>query len=94
VRIAANPSLRKVATAANAVGLHVRAAGTHRPRQCGFFIHPGDAAIGLPARAAAAANTVALAAASAIDLEALPFSDTPLNGALRELRFRRADFAA
>ncbi|MBT2549994.1 helix-turn-helix transcriptional regulator [Arthrobacter sp. ISL-65] len=36
-----NPSLRAVTAAANAVGLHVRAAGPHRPRQCGFFIHPG-----------------------------------------------------
>ena len=48
-------------------------------------------AIGLPARAAAAANALALRAASAIDLGALPFTGSPLKGALRELRFRRAE---
>lgn len=47
--------------------------------------------IGLPERAATAANKTALSAASAIDLEALPFSGSPLNGALRELRFRRGE---
>lgn len=52
------------------------------------------AAIGLPQRAAAAANAVALAAASAIRLEELPFTGSPLNGALRELRFRRAELTA
>lgn len=52
------------------------------------------AAIGLPQRAAAAANAVALAAASAIHLEELPFTGSPLNGALRELRFRRAELTA
>ncbi|WP_285725701.1 type II toxin-antitoxin system HipA family toxin [Psychromicrobium xiongbiense] len=52
------------------------------------------AAIGLPQRAATAANHVALAAASAIDLEELPFAGSPLNGALRELRFRRAELTA
>jgi serine/threonine-protein kinase HipA len=51
------------------------------------------AAIGLPQRAAAAANALALAAASAIHLEDLPFTGSPLNGALRELRFRRAQLA-
>lgn len=51
------------------------------------------AAIGLPARAAAAANTLALKAAAAIDLTALPFTGSPLKGALRELRFRRAEMA-
>jgi len=49
------------------------------------------AAIGLPARAAAAANTLALRAAAAIDLTALPFTGSPLKAALRELRFRRAE---
>ncbi|WP_284975662.1 HipA domain-containing protein [Arthrobacter sp. efr-133-TYG-104] len=49
------------------------------------------AAIGLPQRAAVAANAVALAAASAIHLEELPFTGSPLNGAVRELRFRRAE---
>lgn len=52
------------------------------------------AAIGLPQRAAAAANALALAAASAIHLEELPFTGSPLNGALRELRFRRAELTA
>jgi serine/threonine-protein kinase HipA len=47
--------------------------------------------IGLPERAATAANKIALAAALAIDLEALPFTGSPLNGALRELRFRRTE---
>ncbi len=51
-------------------------------------------AIGLPQRAAAAANALALAAASAIRLEELPFSGSPLNGALRELRFRRGELTA
>jgi serine/threonine-protein kinase HipA len=49
------------------------------------------ASIGLPERAATAANNIALAAATAIDLEDLPFSGSPLDGALRELRFRRAE---
>ncbi|MDP9936092.1 type II toxin-antitoxin system HipA family toxin [Paenarthrobacter nicotinovorans] len=49
------------------------------------------AAVGLPQRAAAAANATALAAASAIKLEELPFTGSPLNGTLRELRFRRAE---
>ncbi|MEV7661345.1 HipA domain-containing protein [Paenarthrobacter sp. NPDC089316] len=52
------------------------------------------AAIGLSQRAAAAANAVALAAASAIHLEELPFTGSPLNGTLRELRFRRAELTA
>lgn len=51
------------------------------------------AAIGLPQRAAATANAIAHAAASAVDLEALPFTGSPLNGATRELRFRRAELA-
>jgi serine/threonine-protein kinase HipA len=49
--------------------------------------------IGLPQRAATAANATALKAAAAVDLEALPFTGSPLNGALRELRFRRAELA-
>ncbi|MET3172480.1 UNVERIFIED_ORG: serine/threonine protein kinase HipA of HipAB toxin-antitoxin module [Arthrobacter sp. UYCu721] len=49
------------------------------------------ASIGLPERAATAANTVALTAAAAIDLDTLPFTGSPLNGTLRELRFRRAE---
>lgn len=48
------------------------------------------AAIDLPPRAAAAANALALRAAEGIDLDALPFTGSPLNGARRELRFRRA----
>jgi serine/threonine-protein kinase HipA len=45
--------------------------------------------IGLPERAATAANKIALAAALAVNLEALPFTGSPLNGAVRELRHRR-----
>lgn len=48
------------------------------------------AAIALPPRAAAAANALALKAAEGIDLDTLPFTGSPLNGARRELRFRRA----
>lgn len=47
--------------------------------------------IGLPQRAARAAVDVALSAASQVDLSTLPFSGSPLNGAQRELRFRRAE---
>ena len=47
-------------------------------------------AVGLPPRAAAAANVLALKAAEGIDLDTLPFTGSPLNGARRELRFRRA----
>ncbi|MET3349120.1 UNVERIFIED_ORG: hypothetical protein ABID57_000789 [Arthrobacter sp. UYEF1] len=47
----------------------------------------------LPDRAATAANRIALTAATAIKLEGLPFTGSPLNGALRELRFRRAELA-
>ncbi|MCT9625646.1 HipA domain-containing protein [Pseudarthrobacter equi] len=50
--------------------------------------------IGLPARAAKSANQMALGAAEGVNLEALPFSGSPLNGALRELRFRRGELAA
>lgn len=47
------------------------------------------ASLGLPQRAAASASHLALKAASAIDLAALPFDGSPLRGAERELRFRR-----
>ncbi|AOT04818.1 type II toxin-antitoxin system HipA family toxin [Arthrobacter sp. U41] len=47
--------------------------------------------LGLPERAAAAANRIALAAAAAIRLEDLPFTGSPLRGAQRELRFRRRE---
>ncbi|MDN3935671.1 hypothetical protein QWJ39_05025 [Arthrobacter sp. YD4] len=40
---------------------------------------------------AAAANDLALAAASTIYLAEMPFIGSPLNGALRELRLRRAE---
>lgn len=50
------------------------------------------ASLGLPPKAAAAANRLALGAAHAISLESLPFSGSPLRGAQRELRFRRAEF--
>lgn len=47
--------------------------------------------VGLPERAAAAANRTAMAAASSVNLEALPITGSPLNGALRELTFRRGE---
>jgi serine/threonine-protein kinase HipA len=47
--------------------------------------------IGLPERAAASANALALTAAGRVDLAALPFEGPPLNGAVRELGFRRAE---
>ncbi|MFI7484090.1 type II toxin-antitoxin system HipA family toxin [Kocuria sp. M1R5S2] len=46
-------------------------------------------AIGLPERAALAANALALKAASAVDLTALPFEGSPLTRTERELRHRR-----
>lgn len=45
--------------------------------------------IGLPERAALAANALALKAASAVDLRALPFDGSPLTRTERELRYRR-----
>lgn len=48
--------------------------------------------LGLPPKAAAAANSLALTAASAVSLENLPFEGSPLRGAQRELRFRRTEF--
>jgi len=50
--------------------------------------------LGLPQKAAAAANKLAMNAAGTIDLESLPFSGSPLRGAQRELRFRRTEFTA
>lgn len=50
--------------------------------------------LGLPPRAAAAANRTALAAAGSVDLERLPFGGSPLRGAQRELRFRRQEIEA
>ncbi|GAA1267614.1 hypothetical protein GCM10009589_21030 [Arthrobacter pascens] len=49
--------------------------------------------IGLPVRAAASANSIALAAAAGIDLDVLPFGGSVLRGSQRELRFRRAELA-
>ncbi|NKG20805.1 type II toxin-antitoxin system HipA family toxin [Paeniglutamicibacter terrestris] len=46
-------------------------------------------ALGLPPRAAASANRLALKAASSVDLTALPFEGSMVRGAQRELRFRR-----
>jgi serine/threonine-protein kinase HipA len=46
-------------------------------------------AMGLPLRAAASATRLALKAASAIELAALPFDGSQLCGAERQLRFRR-----
>ncbi|GAA5188906.1 type II toxin-antitoxin system HipA family toxin [Arthrobacter gyeryongensis] len=50
-------------------------------------------ALGLPQRAATAANTLALSASGKVKLEDLPFTGSPLRGALRELRFRRGELA-
>jgi serine/threonine-protein kinase HipA len=47
-------------------------------------------AIGLPERAAASAERVALGAAAQVDLAALPFEGSPLHRAVRELKLRRA----
>ena len=46
--------------------------------------------IGLPTRAAASAQAVALRAAEGVDLDALGLEGSPLRGAQRELRMRRA----
>lgn len=50
--------------------------------------------LGLPPRAVAAANKLALNAASNISLENLPFSGSPLRSAQRELRFRRSEISS
>lgn len=52
------------------------------------------AAIGLPTKAARSAQTLALTVAQSIDLAALPFEGSPLNGAERELRFRRGELGS
>ncbi|SDH99838.1 serine/threonine-protein kinase HipA [Arthrobacter subterraneus] len=49
--------------------------------------------LGLPERAVKTAIGLALTAAKSIDLDQLPFSGSPLNGAKRELRFRRRELA-
>ena len=49
------------------------------------------AAIGLPKRAARSADELALKAAAAVDLAAVGFAGSPLNGTIRELRMRRAE---
>ncbi|MFF1830080.1 type II toxin-antitoxin system HipA family toxin [Paenarthrobacter sp. NPDC058040] len=49
--------------------------------------------IGLPKKAAESADALALRAAGRVDLSALPFSGSPLNRAIRELRQRRAELA-
>ncbi|WP_442544641.1 type II toxin-antitoxin system HipA family toxin [Arthrobacter sp. KN11-1C] len=49
--------------------------------------------LGLLQRAAIAANTLALSASGKVSLEDLPFTGSPLRGALRELRFRRGELA-
>ncbi|WP_251044957.1 type II toxin-antitoxin system HipA family toxin [Arthrobacter sp. ISL-5] len=51
------------------------------------------AEIGLPRKAAESANALALKAAAAVDLESLPFTGSPLNRAIRELRYRRLELA-
>ncbi|GGF01005.1 type II toxin-antitoxin system HipA family toxin [Mycetocola zhadangensis] len=45
--------------------------------------------LGLPPKAAASANRIAVAAAASLALEDLPFAGSPLRGTQRELRFRR-----
>lgn len=49
--------------------------------------------LGVPPKAAATANQLALKAATSIRLEDLPFSGSPLRGTQRELRFRRHELA-
>lgn len=49
--------------------------------------------IGLPPKAAEAANARALRAAEAVDLTTLGLTGSPLNGAVRELTFRRHELA-
>lgn len=49
------------------------------------------ASIGLPERAALAANARALKAAAALDLATVPFEGSPLHRAERELRLRRGE---
>lgn len=49
--------------------------------------------IGLPLRAARAANRHVLKVVSGIDLTVLPFEGSPLYAAERELRLRRAEIA-
>lgn len=51
-------------------------------------------AIGLPRPAARSAMALALRAAGTVDLRALPFEGSPLNGALRELGLRRSELDA
>ena len=56
-----------------------------RKRHWAAFAHE----IGLPKKAAESAHALALRAAGSVDLSALPFSGSPLNRAIRELRQRR-----
>lgn len=51
-------------------------------------------AIGLPERAAASAEQVALRAAARVELGSLPFEGSPLNRAVRELKLRRDELSA
>lgn len=55
--------------------------------------HAFAAAIGLPDRAARSAEALALRASAGVDLAAVGFAGSPLNGALRELRLRRSELA-
>lgn len=48
--------------------------------------------LGIPQRAAAAANQIALRAAATVELEKLPFLGSPLRGTQRELSIRREEF--
>lgn len=49
------------------------------------------AEIGLPVKAAISAQRLALRAAAAVDFEGLPFTGSPRNRTLRELRLRRTE---
>lgn len=68
-------------------------AGKNRNLRAAHWAEFADS-LGLPQKAAAAANQIALTAATAIRLDELPFTGSPLNQALRELRSRRSEFAS
>ncbi len=66
-------------------------AGRHRKIKARHWAEFADS-LGLPQRAAQAANQVALRAAAAIKLADLPFTGSTLRGAQRELSIRRGEF--
>lgn len=73
----------------NTMALNV--AGKRRKLKARHWAEFSDS-LGIPQRAAQAANLLALRAATAIDLESLPFTGSPLRGAQRELSIRRGEF--